>query len=136
MKHLAKIAVEYLKRADDLLRCQNPEINTWSEKLKRMNVRKDPDGVGIDRGDMDFAFKAMADEVVSAKEGESNAEGMYQDFIKTDVYKKLSEMYPDYNGGQADEATTYLMEQFEEQNPDVEDSVVNKVKHKVKAGIT
>lgn len=64
------------------------------------------------------------------------AEELYQDFTEDPAYKKMSDLYPDYNSWQADEATVYLMGVFKKKHPDLDKEIINRVKDKVKAGIT
>jgi len=64
------------------------------------------------------------------------AELYYKGFTVHPAYKRMPKMFPDYNGGQAEEATDYLMKVFKKEHPLLDEGLIKRIREKILAGIT
>ena len=83
--------------------------------------------------------KKQAQRIIAKFSEEKTAEVLYQAFVsgrEDPAYKKMPELFPDYNSNQADEATTYLMKAFQKKHFNLSKGILKRVRNKIKAGIT
>jgi len=61
---------------------------------------------------------------------------LYQGFIDHPAYKKMPKLFPDYNLGQAERATDYLMKELKKEYKKLDKSLLKRVREKILAGFT
>ena len=82
--------------------------------------------------------KDTAKRVVTRYSSEEEAQMLYKDFLENhqETNKNISTLYPDYNGGQAEEATDYLLKAFKKFYKDLSEDTLKRVRNKFFDGIT